>query len=144
MQSRDRETGWRTDNLGVMAPIGSGASWKEFLRASRRQGAEVANIAARGRLSDGWLEFMTATSIATYRDEKGNYKIDDEHEIFMANIIGGSIGQDGRGRDEALMAQVGVVAPAALSGMANKRDGRDGQNKTQPDRRDRQVNEDSE
>lgn len=138
MENRDR--GWQQDKLGVMKPVSTGASFKEFLRVSQREGSGVANMAARGRLVDGWQELMIATSIATYKNEAGKYIIDPEHEIFCANMIGGSIGHDGQGRSEALMSQTNIIAPAALSGAQNN----DGHRTTRLDRHRKPVDEESE
>ena len=35
MEDKSRE-GWRRDKLGVIAPVGGGANWKEFFKMLRR------------------------------------------------------------------------------------------------------------
>lgn len=139
----NKETGWRRDKLGVMSPVSSGASWKEFFRISKDPTAVAANMFTRARLpADSWPYLSLATSIATYM-EKGVRIIDPEHLIFCANMAGASVGREGQGRDEALMAMTNIIAPAALSGVSHTGASRDGKT-TRLDRHRKPVDEDNE
>lgn len=122
MESRDRQdSGWRKDKLGIIAPIGGGAGYKEFFRVGKDKSAAVANMIARARfmVPEAAYYLQVATSIAT--DSKGD--TDEEHAQFCANMVGASIGVEGRGRDETLMGMTNIIAPAALSGIHTGKDG---------------------
>lgn len=151
MENRDRESGWRRDRLGVMAPVSSGASWKEFFRISQDQYAVAANMFTRANLpADSWPYLSLATSIATYEvklNVKGTEKlvriIDPEHLIFCANMAGASVGAGGQGRNDALMAMTNIIAPAALSGVDHNGKGKES-GTTRLDRHNKPVDEDNE
>ena len=143
MENRQTD-GWKRDKLGVMVPVGSGASWKEFLSISKDQAAKVANMLTRADLPEeaSWWLFV-ATSLASYKDDKGYTIIDDDHVIDCANVCGASVGIEGKGRKQALMGMTQIIAPSVLAG--DKGDGR----RRQPERIDRersrqQADEDNE
>jgi hypothetical protein len=140
----NRESGWKKDRLGVIAPIGSGASWKEFFTISKDQSASVANMLTRADLpEDSWQWAFISTSLATYKDEHGQLIIDPEHKVAVANVCGASVGRDGKGRKQALMAQTQIIAPNVLAGDNGDRRRRD-RSKLDREQSRQQGNEDSE
>lgn len=116
MEDKSRE-GWRRDKLGVIAPVGGGANWKEFFKISNTPAAAVANMLTRADLPEECVPYISlATSLAIYPNENGERIIDPEHFIFCANISGATAGKEGNARKQALMAQTNIIAPAVLAG----------------------------
>lgn len=140
----NRESGWRRDKLGVIAPIGGGASWKEFFKISNAPAAVVANMLTRADLPAECVPYISlATSLAVYPDEKGERIIDPEHLIFCANVAGASAGKDGNARKQALMAQTNIIAPSVLAGEGSD-NGRRKADRLDREQSKRQSDEDNE
>lgn len=142
MENRHSEGGWRKDKMGVIAPVGSSASWKEFFNIGKEPSSKVANMLTRADLPPkSWPYLFLATSIATYMDKDGQSVIDPEHLIFCANVAGASVGKEGTGRKQALMAMTNIIAPAVLAG--NDGDRRRGQ-AARLNRHDKSADDESE
>jgi len=141
----NRDSGWKKDKLGVIAPVGSGASWKEFFNISKDPAAVVANMMTRADLpADSWQWAFLSTSLAIYKDENGKLIIDEEHKIAMANVSGASVGRDGKGRNQALMAQTQIIAPQVLTGDSSNSGHRRDRSKLDREKSRQQGNEDLE
>jgi len=101
--------GWRHDSAGLMAPVGGSAGERELLRLPKELEnlATSANTLMRGRLArELWPRLALLSTIAGPNH--------DRTKAFIANIVAGSMAENGLARTEYLE---GVVKMLALSAM---------------------------
>ena len=101
--------GWKRDSAGLMAPVGGSAGEKELLRLPKELEtlATSANTLMRGRLAKELWPRLALLSTIAGPDHKRT-------KAFIANIVAGSMAENGLARTEYLE---GVVKMLALSAM---------------------------
>jgi len=99
--------GWRSDNAGMMAPVGGSAGEKELLRLPKELSPELAvsaNTLMRGRLArELWPDLALLSTIAPRHART---------KLFIANITAGSMGEDGAARREYLEGLARMLVPS--------------------------------
>jgi hypothetical protein len=97
------------DSSGMMAPVGSSLSLKEFIQLPRemRDITLAANTLVRGNFSrDLWPDLAMLNAIAP------RHRLT---QIFIASVTAGSMAQNGQATTNFLQGSVGMIAPSALS-----------------------------
>ena len=98
--------GWRHDDAGLMAPVGSSAGEKELLRLPKELAdvAVSANTLMRGRLArELWPDMALLSTIAPNHART---------KLFIANVTAGSMGEDGAARREYLEGLARMLVPS--------------------------------
>ena len=97
------------DSSGMMAPVGSSLSLKEFIQLPKemREIALAANTLVRGNFSkDLWPDLAMLNAIAP------RHRLT---QVFIASVTAGSMAQNGQATTNFLQGSVGMIAPSALS-----------------------------
>ena len=97
------------DSSGMMAPVGSSLSLKEFIQLPKemRDIAMAANTLVRGNFTkDLWPDLAMLNAIAP------RHRLT---QVFIASVTAGSMAQNGQATTNFLQGSVGMIAPSALS-----------------------------
>lgn len=100
---------WMRDSSGMMVPMGSASSLKEFIQLPKemRNITVAANTLIRGNFSkDLWPDLAMLNAIGP------RHRLT---QIFIASVTAGSMAENGQATTNLLQGSVGMIAPGALS-----------------------------
>jgi len=104
-----KQSGWVRDNLGTQVPLGSSGDAKEMMQLPNdmRKIAPGANTLIRGKLSkELWADLAMLSTIGQ------NHQLT---QVFVANVVAGSMAEDGQATTNFLQGIVNMLAVPALS-----------------------------